>query len=45
MDAALLAEAETLFPAAVALKVDPDAPADTADYSDPKFDVPDDLVW
>ncbi len=43
--AADLAEAETIFPAAVALKVDPAAPADENPYADPKFQVPDDLVW
>ena len=43
--AATLAEAETIFPAAVALKVDPDAPAADDPYSDPKYQVPDDLVW
>ena len=43
--AATLAEAETVFPACVALKVDPDAPAADDPYSDPKYQVPDDLVW
>ena len=43
--AATLAEAEAIFPAAVALKVDPDAPASDDPYSDPKYQVPDDLVW
>lgn len=43
--AALLAEAEALFPACVALKVDPDAPAGDDPYSDPLYQVPDDLVW
>lgn len=43
--AALLAEAEAVFPAAVALKVDPDAPAGDDPYADPKYQVPDDLVW
>jgi len=45
VDAATLAEAEAIFPAAVALKVDPDAPADGDPYADPRFQVPDDLVW
>ena len=31
--------------AAVALKVDPDAPADADPYADPRYQVPDDLVW
>ena len=43
--AALLAEAESIFPACVALKVDPDAPAAADPYSDPQYQVPDDLVW
>ncbi len=43
--AAVLAEAEALFAPAVALKVDPDAPAGDDPYADPKYQVPDDLVW
>ena len=43
--AADLAEVESIFPAAVALRVDPDAPAGDDPYADPKFQVPDDLVW
>jgi uncharacterized protein YaiL (DUF2058 family) len=43
--AALLAEAEATFAPAVALKVDPDAPAGDDPYADPKYQVPDDLVW
>jgi len=43
--AATLAEAEAIFPASVALKVDPDAPAADDPYSDPRYQVPDDLVW
>lgn len=43
--AALLAEAEAVFPACVALKVDPDAPATDDPYADPQYQVPDDLVW
>lgn len=42
---ALMVEAEALFPACVALKVDPDAPADGDPYADPQYQVPDDLVW
>ena len=34
-----------IFPAAIALKVDPDAPAEDDPYADPRFQVPDDLVW
>lgn len=43
--AALLAQAEAIFPPAVALKVDPDAPAAEDPYADPQYQVPDDLVW
>lgn len=43
--AGLLAEAEAIFPQAVALKVDPDAAAGDDPYADPKYQVPDDLVW
>ena len=43
--AAVLAEAEAIFAPAVALKVDPDAPADADPYADPRYQVPDDLVW
>ena len=45
VDAALLAEAEAVFAPSVALKVDPDAPAGDDPYADPKYQVPDDLVW
>ena len=43
--AATLAEAETIYPQAVALKIDPNAPAAEDPYSDPQYQVPDDLVW
>ncbi len=43
--AALLAEAESIFAPCVALKVDPDAPAQDDPYADPRYQVPDDLVW
>lgn len=43
--AAVLAEAEAIFAPAIALKVDPDAPADQDPYADPQYQVPDDLVW
>ncbi|MEO6104694.1 MAG: DUF2058 family protein [Pseudoxanthomonas sp.] len=43
--AAVLVEAEAIFPACVALKVDPDAPAGEDPYADPQYQVPDDLVW
>ena len=45
VDAATLLEAEAIFAQAVALKVDPDAPAQDDPYSDPQYQVPDDLVW
>ena len=41
----VLAQAEAIFPDCVALKVDPDAPAGDDPYADPKYQVPDDLVW
>lgn len=43
--AAVLAEAEAIFPVSVALKVDPNAPAEDDPYADPQYQVPDDLVW
>jgi uncharacterized protein len=43
--AELLAEAEAVFPPAIALKVDPNAPAEEDPYADPQYQVPDDLVW
>lgn len=43
--AAVLAETEAIFAPAVALKVDPDAPATDDPYADPQYQVPDDLVW
>ena len=45
VDAATLAEAEAIFAPSIALKVDPDAPAEDDPYADPKYQVPDDLVW
>jgi uncharacterized protein YaiL (DUF2058 family) len=45
VDAALLAQAEAIFAPAVALKVDPSAPVQDDAYADPRFEVPDDLVW
>ena len=45
VDAATLAQAEAIFAQAVALKVDPDAPIADDPYSDPKYQVPDDLAW
>nr|WP_026010352.1 MULTISPECIES: DUF2058 family protein [Pseudoxanthomonas] len=45
VDAQVLAQAEQIFPQAVALKVDPDATAEEDPYADPRYQVPDDLVW
>ncbi len=42
---AVLAQAEAIFAQAVALKVDPDAPAENNPYADPQYQVPDDLIW
>jgi uncharacterized protein YaiL (DUF2058 family) len=38
-------EAGSVFPACVALKVDPNAAPGDDPYSDPRYQVPDDLVW
>lgn len=40
-----LVQAEALFAPAVALKVDPNAPAGDDPYADPQYQIPDDLVW
>lgn len=45
VSAAVLDEAEAIFPQGVALRVDPAAPAGEDPYSDPRYQVPDDLVW
>ena len=45
VSAEVLAEAERIFAAAVALKVDPNAPIADDPYADPMYQVPDDLVW
>lgn len=37
--------AEAMLAGALALLVDPNAPAPEVDYADPKYQVPDDLVW
>lgn len=42
---ATLAESESVFPQSVALKVDPNAPVEQDPYADPRYQVPDDLVW
>ncbi|GAB1595980.1 DUF2058 domain-containing protein [Lysobacter claricitrinus] len=41
----VLDEAEAIFPQAVALRVDPNATPGDDPYSDPQYQVPDDLVW
>jgi len=41
----LLLEAEALYAPAIALKVDPAAAPSDDPYADPKYQVPDDLVW
>ncbi len=43
--AEVLAQAEATFAPSIALKVDPNAPAEGDPYADPQFQVPDDLVW
>ena len=43
--AEFIAQAEQIFPAAIALKIDPSAPAEDDPYADPQYQVPDDLVW
>jgi uncharacterized protein len=43
--AALLEQAAAIFPPAIALQVDPAAPAADDPYADPQYQVPDDLVW
>jgi uncharacterized protein YaiL (DUF2058 family) len=45
VDAGVLAEAEAIFAPSVALKVDPNAVPGDDPYSDPQYQVPDDLVW
>jgi uncharacterized protein YaiL (DUF2058 family) len=44
IDASLLAQAEEIFAPAIALKVDPAASAEDP-YADPRYQIPDDLVW
>ena len=43
--AEVLAQAEAIFAPAVARKVDPNALVADEAYSDPQYQVPDDLVW
>lgn len=43
--AEVLAQCEAVFAPSVALKVDPNAPAEEDPHADPQYQVPDDLVW
>jgi uncharacterized protein YaiL (DUF2058 family) len=45
VNAAVLDEAATIFPEAIALRVDPNAAPGDDPYADPRYQVPDDLVW
>lgn len=45
VSAQTLAEVEAIFAPAVALKIDPNAPAGEDPYADPRYQVPDDLAW
>jgi uncharacterized protein YaiL (DUF2058 family) len=45
VSAEMIAQAEEIFPAAIALKVDPNALSEDDPYADPQYQVPDDLVW
>jgi len=45
VSADVLSEAETIFAPAIALKVDPDAPPADNPYADPRYQIPDDLIW
>lgn len=38
-------QAEAILAGSLALLVDPDVPVQDEDYSDPKYQVPDDLIW
>jgi len=45
VSADVLSETETIFAPAIALKVNPDAPPADDPYADPRYQVPDDLIW
>jgi uncharacterized protein YaiL (DUF2058 family) len=45
VSAEVLSQVKEVFAPAIALEVDPNAPAPADDYSDPKYQVPDDLAW
>ena len=42
---AIAEQVAELLPSLIALRVDPNAPASDDPYSDPQYQVPDDLVW
>jgi len=43
--AEIAGQVSLLLPSIVALLIDPNAPASDDPYSDPLYQVPDDLVW
>jgi len=45
VSAEILAEAEAIFAPAIALKVDPAADREEDPYADPRYQIPDDLIW
>ncbi len=45
VQAVVLAEVAAIYAPAIALHVDPDAPAAADPYADPRYQVPDDLIW
>jgi len=45
VSAEVLDEAETIFAPAVALRVNPDAAPEDDPYADPRYQIPDDLIW
>jgi len=45
VNAEVLVEAEAIFPPAIALKVDPDTASADDPYADPRYQIPDDLIW
>jgi uncharacterized protein YaiL (DUF2058 family) len=45
VEAALACEVQALLPSLLALLVDPNAPVADDPYADPRYKIPDDLVW
>jgi len=45
VDAAIAAQVHALLPSLIALRIDPQAPAADDPYADPRYAIPDDLVW